>query len=157
MNMREGMRRIGLTAGIAGAVAGIVGSVFTCQDILHVRSEQSEFRTRLSTPFMSKHVKDIAKASETLPAGYVLEDTDFLQTPNEDGVKSIHYGTTSGEKGEHVESVTYLDGTTVYKVPAIAWWEYAMVIVLPLVGFLIPWGAFRGLVWIGSGFSHPKT
>jgi hypothetical protein len=35
--------------------------------------------------------------------------------------------------------------------------DYAVAASLPVVGFLLPWGAIRVLVWIWAGFSEQPT
>jgi len=44
------------------------------------------------------------------------------------------------------------DGTTIYKPEANTPWMYLSLVLLPISGFFIPWGAARGFTWIVSGF-----
>ena len=44
------------------------------------------------------------------------------------------------------------DGQTLYSTPAPGGWSYAGVILLPLLGFFIPWGVVRAIGWVGAGF-----
>jgi hypothetical protein len=89
LNFKEGMRRLGMVAGVLGAAAGAIGGYFLAMD--------------------------------------------------------AH---TSGAKGLLGEPVLV---------------DYGVAVLLPVVGFVLAWGAFRALVWICAGFlaeprtaSHPK-
>ena len=37
------------------------------------------------------------------------------------------------------------------------WVDYTVAALLPVVGFTVPWGAIRLLVWIWAGFSEQPT
>jgi hypothetical protein len=39
-----------------------------------------------------------------------------------------------------------------YAVPAPNLWLYLLVAVLPLIGFVLPWGLVRAVGWVGAGF-----
>ena len=44
------------------------------------------------------------------------------------------------------------DSRTLYPTPAPSIWRYALLFLWPLVGFFIPWGTIRGIVWVVTGF-----
>ena len=78
-------------------------------------------------------------------------DSD-TSTPNEDGIKTIHW--TDGFEPESIETT---DGRTLYPTPAPGLWSYVTIAVLPLLGFFIPWGAVRAIGWVAAGFvTGPK-
>ncbi len=45
------------------------------------------------------------------------------------------------------------DGQTLYSTPSPGPWSYAGIVLLPLLGFFIPWGAVRAVGWVGAGFA----
>lgn len=68
------------------------------------------------------------------------------------GIKTIHW--TKDLKAESIETD---DGQTLYPTPAPGAWSYILVAVLPLLGFLLPWGVVRAIGWVGAGFvAGPK-
>jgi hypothetical protein len=53
-----------------------------------------------------------------------------------------------------VESIETEDGQTLYPTPAPAAWLYLLIALLPVLGFVIPWGAVRAIGWVIAGFVH---
>ena len=68
---------------------------------------------------------------------------------NKGDIKTIHW---AKGKGLVVESIETEDGQTVYPTPAPSRWPYLFAAILPLLGFLIPWGAIRAIGWVAAGF-----
>jgi hypothetical protein len=84
--------------------------------------------------------------------GPIPTDSD-TSTPNEDGIKRIHWS-----DGFEPESIETTDGQTLYSMPAPGLWSYVAVVALPLLGFIIPWGAVRAIGWVLAGFvAGPKV
>jgi hypothetical protein len=70
---------------------------------------------------------------------------------NAGGVKNVYWA-----QGGEVSSIETEDGQTLYPTPAPSAWMYLLIAILPLLGFLIPWGIIRAIGWVGTGFSEPN-
>ena len=68
-------------------------------------------------------------------------------TVNKGGVKTIRW-----TKGLGIESLETEDGQTLYPAPAPNRWLYLVAAILPLLGFVLPWGLVRAVGWVGAGF-----
>ena len=42
-----------------------------------------------------------------------------------------------------------------YPTPSPSAWLYFSIVLFPVLGFFIPWGALHAIGWVGSGFSQP--
>jgi hypothetical protein len=51
-----------------------------------------------------------------------------------------------------IASIETRDGQILYPTPSPAWWTYPPIVLFPILGFFIPWGAVRASGWIGSRF-----
>jgi hypothetical protein len=69
---------------------------------------------------------------------------------NKGGVKTIHWA-----KGKElvVESIETEDGRRNYPTPQPSRWHYLFAAILPLLGFILPWGLIRAITWVVSGFA----
>jgi hypothetical protein len=61
MNFQEGMRRIGLTAGIIGALGTGYATFFSFADVWAQRKAQAEFNSLLNLPIMQRITKNPAQ------------------------------------------------------------------------------------------------
>ena len=68
---------------------------------------------------------------------------------NEGGIKTINW-----TNGYGVESIVTEDGQTLYPTPAPVIQSYALIVLFPILGFLLPWGAIRGVEWVRAGFTE---
>jgi hypothetical protein len=66
---------------------------------------------------------------------------------NKGGITTINWG-----HDYEVASIETSDGETLSPTPAPAAWEYLLVVLFPVAGFVIPWGAVRAIGWVGAGF-----
>ena len=67
---------------------------------------------------------------------------------NKGRIKTIHW-----TQDLVVESIETMDGATLYPTAATTLWPYLLAILVPVFGFVIPWGSVRALAWVGAGFS----
>ncbi len=72
-----------------------------------------------------------------------------ISTVNQGGINSIHWTKDLG-----VESIETGDGQAVYPTPAPSAWSYLLIVLFPILGFFIPWGAVRAIGWVGAGFKE---
>jgi hypothetical protein len=68
-------------------------------------------------------------------------------TVNKEGIKAINWSRALG-----VESIETEDGQILYPTPAPNRWLYLFAAILPLLGFVLPWGLIRAVGWVGAGF-----
>jgi hypothetical protein len=68
---------------------------------------------------------------------------------NEGGIKTINWA-----KGWDytIESIETENNQTIYPTPAPNRWLYLVAAILPLLGFVLPWGLVRAVGWVGAGF-----
>lgn len=74
----------------------------------------------------------------------------FIHIPsvvNSGGIRTINWAENYG-----VASIETEDGQTFYPTPAPAAWEYLLIVLFPVAGFVIPWGVIRAMGWVGAGF-----
>lgn len=178
MNLREGTRRLALIVGILGGIAGGVASYVVLSDLLEARERYTAFE-RLATSQAVKQgraswlsnsatVKALWVASSpserdnmmksltaeeknklTAELGIEGDTPEFSISPkvNKEGIKTIHW-----TEAFEVESLDMIDGQTLYAEPAPNRWLYSLAAILPLLGFIIPWGLIRAVGWVGNGF-----
>jgi hypothetical protein len=88
----------------------------------------------------------------------VIESTDVngnraiwllhpLLKGNKDRIDEVHFAT-----GGSVASIHLSTGESVERTDAPHLWPFLALLVYPTLGFLIPWGSVRLLIWVGSGF-----
>ena len=55
------------------------------------------------------------------------------------------------------ESITTIDSSTYYPIPAPSFWEYLLIAAFPILGFLIPWSVVRAIEWVTVGFTRREA
>ncbi len=148
MNLREGMRRVGLILGGIGFCAGCFVSYYYLDPLLRQRAEAKQFQAE------EVIIKNLAPRSRF--------DVD----------RARKSGYTNGEIIEYLSSVGQVPSgysaimpETVKADPLVRaareWgakpeapsrWQYLPALAFPLLGFFLPWGAIKALTWIGTGF-----
>lgn len=68
-------------------------------------------------------------------------------TVDQGGINRIHWTKALG-----VESIETEDGQMLYPAPAPSLWLYLFAAILPLLGFILPFGLIRAVGWVGAGF-----
>jgi hypothetical protein len=141
MNFREGMRRIGLTFGVIGAlVTAFAAFGLFFSDLADCRKVQAEFNSLLSLPITRAVAKTIAK-NKTASAYVEIQG-------HPQGIRQVWVD----EKGE-IAWFEMDDGRTIMRTsgPTSLFW-YLLYPPIIAVGFVVPWGAVRLVTWIVSGF-----
>jgi hypothetical protein len=74
------------------------------------------------------------------------------------GIKAINWSQNYGvwRHDYRVESIETEDGLTLYPTPSPAAWTYLLIALFPILGFFLPWGTIRVIVWVGAGFVQPS-
>lgn len=173
MNFKEGMRRVGVLLGLAGAVVGGLFAHGQVTQLWAIHSANREFETALGSPTVRSVTAALQKYRRepwnTFRSGefldYVPKDEMISRSaPKEDRVDvtviQVDHGgvkyMTSDQAGL-VQSIVLTTGEHLYQREAPALGAFLVPILYPLVGFLVPWGAIRAITWIGMGFFEPKA
>lgn len=133
--------------GVVGAIAGGVVSYIGLETYLEQRARHNRFE-QLAT-------SDVVKQVRPSQAGWVTIDPktgeriQWDQQVDKGGIKTIHW-----TKDNEIESIETKD-EYLYPTPAPAAWEYLLIALLPIPGFLIPWSLVRAIGWVGAGFFQP--
>jgi hypothetical protein len=141
-NFKEGMRRVGLLAGILSALCCCVPAY---QDLHHAWRFH-----RLSNSELLSSVARAAWDPQFIPDGY---ETTIQVPPNADGVKEVTLRNYNRElvtiKVDCPWDYEYLSK------PGFSDWITPLW--YPLLGFLLPWLAVRIIVWLVTGFLQKQT
>jgi hypothetical protein len=163
MNAKEGMRRLGLVAGVLGACVGSYISYELLHPLLEQRHQHKEFQSLASSPVVRRAVlflknypavvKDYTPASDNpLDALDALFGSADGWRIDEGGIKKIYFG-----PNQELKSIEKENGATVYTTSSPPLSSYLLALVPPVLGFLLPWGSLAVLTWIGTGFfQSPK-
>ena len=74
---------------------------------------------------------------------------EYTAKLNNGGTETVHFLENRG-----IASVETAGGQTLYPTPAPGTGAYLLVAILPVLGFLIPWGVARAFGWVIAGFSQ---
>jgi hypothetical protein len=94
---------------------------------------------------------DIAKPlPSNIPKKFNLEyAVPIASEINTDEIKTINWGMG---KNYDIESLEIEDGTTIYPTALPSRWIYLFAVILPVIGFALPWGLIRSVQWVATGF-----
>jgi hypothetical protein len=168
LNLKEGTRRLALLLGVAGAILGGFASYLELQTVLsqrtdHIRLEQLANSDVVQHARRSIEISESGASQNPAPAKFDWSAVEVCPLDASDNagcttdvargdIKTIHWA-----KGLVVKSIEASDGQTLYSTPAPSAWMYCLIALLPILGFLIPWGAVRAIGWVGAGFvAGPK-
>ena len=151
MNVREGFRRVGLVLGLAGMTAGLVAGYGLLQKTLQQRWYHNAFSTRLNS----------LEANDAFPppskyGGYLIEKEFTAEHPNKQKIHKILYASKDPNTAI-VRAFEMEDGGMLYPTDPPTLSSYLLPISLPILGFIVPWGFIKLLVWIGSGFTQKAS
>ena len=175
MNLKEGTRRLALLLGVVGALGGGFVSYLELQEVQSQRARHNRFEQLANSDVVKEQRKtlqspapyaSIAKPISPPPSGYAINpktgeriatatpqpaEYDAQGKPitevNRGGIATINWS-----NDYEVASIETSDGETLSPTPAPAAWEYLLVVLFPVAGFVIPWGAVRAIGWVGAGF-----
>lgn len=143
MNLREGMRRLAL---LLGVVVAVVGGTFSNMELKSVISERAEFK-RFEQLANSSVVQQERKScfSDNPPPGYAKRGNQLQE--NRAGIEAIEWSDDCS-----VSMIKTVTSEWLYPGLAPRSWEFSLIALLPIFGFLIPWGAVRAIGWVLTGF-----
>ena len=149
MNLKEGTRRLALLLGVVGAILGGFVSYLELDSIMSQRAHHNRFELLARSDVVQHERKSMAGWATIDPQ--TGERITWEQQVNKSGIKTIRW-----TKDNEIESIETEDGQALYPTPAPSAWEYLLVILSPVLGFFIPWGAIRAIGWVGAGFVQPS-
>ena len=149
MNVREGTRRLALLLGVVGALFGGFLSYSELQSVIHRRADRQHFAQLADSAVVQQARKNCL--SDNPPPGYAKLGSQLQ--PNSARIKTINW--TEDCKVAWIETDT---GEELFPGPDHApGWEYLLIMLSPVFGFFIPWGAVRAIGWVLAGFvAGPK-
>jgi len=182
MNVREGMRRLGLVVGVLGAGVGAAVAYMQLQPLLTQRAQYKSFQALVSSPTVKKEIellKVSVKHPPPPPAGLPpdavpVQHPDFAALAalcgevggwkvNKGGIRAIYFWASTDEKQldsrvagnlstADISDIETDDGQKLHRTDPPGFWVYLLIPALPVLGFLVPWGTIKTLTWIGTGF-----
>jgi hypothetical protein len=147
MNVREGLRRIGLALGIVGGVSGAILGMVSASDTWESRTAAENFQRLLNRPAVIRVIEWATEAERVNPPGWNPAFTEHAIAVDDIEVKVLtwRYGEVESLQlttGEHV-------GKSISQSPS----NYLFAALCPVIGFTAPWGMARVLSWILTGFA----
>ena len=150
VNLKEGTRRLALLLGVAGALLGGFASYDYLQTSLDQRARHNRFEQLAASDVVNQERKTLHSVTE-----YDAQGNPIQSVVNRNGIKTIFWDKDHvWNDASGIYSIETDDGQTLYPTPAPAAWEYLLVVLFPLAGFVIPWGVVRAIGWVLSGFAE---
>jgi hypothetical protein len=148
MNLREGTRRLALLLGVLGALGGSFVGYMEWQDIQSQRTRHERFEQLATSDAVNHLSKDHQQKK-----GDPWEANVKSVMPGCCGIKEVVWDTDNvWNDASGIYSIETEDGQTLRPTPTPPAWEYLFAILLPVLGFIIPWGAVRAIGWVVAGF-----
>jgi hypothetical protein len=142
MNVTEGMRRLGILLGVCGGILGGWLAYGDAKSTWERRIEYRKFAFLMASPIM----QNVAKAARELKAtGATLVSVDL------DGIKQV-----TVDKAGLVSSIELSTGECVRRIEAPRVTVCLGILLYPILGLLLPWGAVRIVMWVRAGFFAPS-
>ena len=157
MNLREGTRRLALLLGVAGAIAGGFVSYSELQNVREQQASHNRFEQLSASPVAQQARESLEVACADGHTDEQCGDKQYVPMSeiNSSGINTIYWikKDSLGKINYQVGWIKTDDGRNLFATtPAPAAREYLMVVLFPLLGFLVPWGAVRAIGWTAAGF-----
>jgi len=165
MNVKEGMRRLGLLLSVCGGILGACLAYGDTAKVWENHAAHRRFESLMASPTMQK----VAKAARDLhsfgddPIDEKRGESDGVTADpwekaaakyrkdsilvNLDSIKRV----TVDQSGL-IASIELSSGEPVPRVDPPPLKAYLSVLLYPLIGFVLPWVGVRLLTWVGRGF-----
>lgn len=179
MNLREGMRRLALLLGVAGAILGGFASYIELRKTIRTKAEHNQFA------LVSSRIEELGKETQKEypvnndlnPASLGLRvlgknpqfwpwlSGNVSQRPELPKPWEVYsarqaqpdpWESAAKQDDWRVWGIKSPDGQTLYPTPAPSVWSYFLIPILPALGFVVPWGAVRAIGWVGAGLVQPS-
>jgi hypothetical protein len=153
MNLREGTRRLALLLGAVGAIVGGFASYSELQTIREQLASHYRFEQLAVSPAAQHALNSLKLTCAQDASDKQCGDEKYvpMSEVNSGGITTIYWS-----RDYQVQWIKTDDGQNLFSTtPTPAAWEYLLGALLPVFGFLIPWGAVRAIGWVGAGFIKP--
>lgn len=161
MNLTEGTRRLSLLLGAVGATLCCLLSFGELQSDMRQKAEHQRFEQLVNSPL----VRQERRTMQELAPGIIpqtgedwFEQNAPTYAPRDAKPSTFASGeikTINWTWNFEISSLELADGQTLYPTPARGAWSYGLIVILPLLGFFIPWGIVRAVGWAVAGFVQP--
>jgi hypothetical protein len=142
LNYREGPRKIAIFLCLAGILAGgAIGEVLR-QSLAATSHQRLVFAALLNSP-------EVKAALAAKSAGDSPSANEMIQV-NGPWARDLFW------QDGHVVYFVLADGSFYFERPRPQLWEFPMVLLCPVLGFVIPWGLMKGLSWMGVDYFAKK-
>lgn len=172
MNRKEGTRRLGLFLGVAGAVAGGFFSFGLVRTALQQRAAYKQFETAsVRIEILGRDTqreypetremdrgdigrRTLARYPQFWPwvTGRINREPELpkpsVADSTADALQASSWEPTEKESDWHAWGITTPDGETLDPTPEPSPFAYLLVLVLPVAGFVVPWGSVRAIGWV---------
>ena len=132
--------------GIAGSLIGIVGGFGFASDTWKSRTSAAGFQEFVNRPGVLKVTEIAARADQSGDFRWPIYERHVIPIRDDADIKSITW--TFGA----VSSVQLTTGPSIERTRSESRWNYFGAAMLPVLGFVVPWGLLRVLSWILAGF-----
>lgn len=145
MNIREGFRRFSLVFGLLGFVAGLVVATVEAFPAAAAFKEYSRLNKLKKDFNIQSSIYDVDRArSAGVPDDVMFNYLESHEKWNTDAILRAGYS-----KAEVL--------SVVKESPRAPIFDLLAVVMFPLAGFFIPWGALRSIGWMIDGFRKPDA
>jgi hypothetical protein len=142
LNYRERPRKIAIFLCLAGILAGgAIGEVLR-ESLVKVSRQRLVFAALLNSP-------EVKAALAAKSAGDSSSVNEMIHVDG-NWARDLFW-----QDGQVVYFVL-ADGSFYFNPPRPSLWEYSMVLLCPVLGFLVPWGLMKGLSWMGVKYFAKK-
>lgn len=155
MNLKEGFRRLSLVAGVAGFAFGIYASSGFVVALYDEISEYRKYQSEIEKASIRDVIASVVRMEKLEKEANRFEIRDYPGTKavsvKRNGVQQI----TFDDDYQEIKWIVLNNGNTIYSQKKPEYWTMLLFIMLPpLLGFVVPWGAVRTIGWIVQGFNR---
>jgi len=157
MNLREGTRRLALLLGVVGAIVGGFPAYRELQSVREQQASHNRFQLLAMSSVAQQARRSLEVACADGHADNQCGDESYvpMSEVNSGGITTIYWSRKEslGKISYQVEWIKTDDGDNLFSTtPSPSAWQWLKIVLLPVLGFLIPWGTLRAIGWVGAGF-----
>ena len=159
MNVREGVRRLGIMLVACGAILGFIVGFSSSEAPWKIAAEHRRFESLMKSPTMRRVTNganglraDLSRSRcdafglRELGGLYLLKAHPLIQG-NADRIKGVHL-----DVARAVVSIQLSTGESIHRVAAPPLMSYIVLVVCLILSYLLP----SGITWVRSGFFAPQ-
>lgn len=143
MNIRKGVRRLGIIAGLLGCAFGGLAAADVFRGLWNSRANHERFRSLVASPTIREAS---AYAANLTAQGH----PPIVVHVGSNGIKNVYL------IDDHISEIELLTGEGVQDARLASPSDYLEVLALPAIGFGVPWGTISLLSRLVLGFVDPE-